>query len=35
MMGGASKPAGVASRKPILEVNDQFARWQILAGIKK
>ena len=35
MMGGASKAAGVASRKPILEVNDQFARWQILAGIKK
>jgi hypothetical protein len=35
MMGGASKPAGVASRKPILEVNDQFARWQTLAGIKK
>ena len=35
MMGGASKPAGVAARKPILEVNDQFARWQILAGIKK
>ena len=35
MMGGASKAAGVAARKPILEVNDQFARWQTLAGIKK
>ena len=22
-------------KKPILEVNDQFARWQILAGIKR
>ena len=36
MIGGASKAAGVApTKKPILEVNDQFARWQMLAGIKK
>ena len=36
MIGGASKIAGVApTKKPILEVNDQFARWQTLAGIKK
>jgi hypothetical protein len=36
MIGGASKAAGVAlTKKPILEVNDQFARWQTLAGIKK
>ena len=35
-IGGASKIAGVApTKKPILEVNDQFARWQTLAGIKK
>ena len=34
--GMASKAAGMApTKKPILEVNDQFARWQILAGIKK
>jgi hypothetical protein len=34
--GMASKAAGIApEKKPILEVNDQFARWQILAGIKK
>jgi len=34
--GMASKAAGLApEKKPILEVNDQFARWQILAGIKK
>ena len=34
--GMASKAAGMApEKKPILEVNDQFARWQILAGIKK
>jgi len=33
--GMASKAAGIApEKKPILEVNDQFARWQILAGIK-
>lgn len=35
LRGSASKPAGVAVKKPILEVNDQFARWQTLAGIKK
>jgi hypothetical protein len=36
MRGMASKAAGMApEKKPILEVNDQFARWQILAGIKK
>jgi len=36
MRGMASKAAGMApTKKPILEVNDQFARWQILAGIKK
>ena len=35
LRGSASKAAGVATKKPILEVNDQFARWQTLAGIKK
>ena len=36
MRGMASKAAGIApTKKPILEVNDQFARWQVLAGIKK
>ena len=35
LRGSASKPAGIAEKKPILEVNDQFARWQTLAGIKK
>ena len=36
MIGGASKAAGLApTKKPILEVNHQFARWQTLAGIKK
>jgi hypothetical protein len=34
LRGSASKPTGVAEKKPILEVNDQFARWQKLAGIK-
>jgi hypothetical protein len=35
MFGGASKSSGVApTKKPILEVNDQFSRWQKLAGIK-
>jgi len=34
LRGFASKPSGVAEKKPILEVNDQFARWQQLAGIK-
>jgi hypothetical protein len=32
----ASKSIGtVSQKKPIIEVNEQFARWQILAGIKK
>jgi hypothetical protein len=36
MRGMASKASGMApEKKPILEVNDQFARWQILAGIKR
>ena len=35
LRGSASRAAGVADKKPILEVNDQFARWQTLAGIKK
>jgi hypothetical protein len=35
LRGSASKVAGVAEKKPILEVNDQFSRWQTLAGIKK
>ena len=35
LRGSASKAAGVVAKKPILEVNDQFARWQTLAGIKK
>jgi hypothetical protein len=36
MRGMASKAVGVApEKKPILEVNDQFARWKVLAGIKK
>ena len=36
MIGGASKVAGIApTKKPILEINDQFARWQTLAGLKK
>jgi hypothetical protein len=35
MFGGASKASGIApTKKPILEVNDQFSRWQKLAGIK-
>ena len=33
-LGRASKPAGVAARKPIVEVDAQVARWQKLAGIK-
>jgi hypothetical protein len=32
--GGASRAAGVAPKKPIMEANDQVARWQKLAGIK-
>ena len=35
LRGSASRAAGVAEKKPILEVNDQYARWQTLAGIKK
>jgi len=36
MIGGASKVTGaLPTKKPILEVNEQFARWQTLAGIKK
>jgi hypothetical protein len=35
LRGSASKAAGVVAKKPILEVNEQFARWQTLAGIKK
>jgi len=35
MRGMASKASGMApEKKPILEVNDQFARWKVLAGIK-
>jgi hypothetical protein len=34
LRGSASKPAGIAEKKPILEVDNQFARWQKLAGIK-
>lgn len=34
--GMASKAVGMApEKKPILEVNDQFARWKVLAGITK
>lgn len=32
--GGASRAAGVAAKKPIMEANDQVTRWQKLAGIK-
>jgi hypothetical protein len=35
LRGAASKVSGIAPKKPILEVNDQLNRWQILAGIKK
>jgi hypothetical protein len=34
ILGGASKPAGIVAKKPIMEANDQVARWQKLAGIK-
>ena len=34
LRGSASKPSGIAEKKPILEVDNQFARWQKLAGIK-
>jgi len=35
--GMASKVIGTTAptKQPILEVNEQFARWQVLAGIKK
>ena len=33
-LGRASKSAGVAPKKPIMEVNSQVSRWQKLAGIK-
>ena len=35
LRGSASKPAGIIEKKPILEVNNQYARWQQLAGINK
>ena len=34
-LGSASKSLGSANAKPIIEVDNQFARWQTLAGIKK
>jgi hypothetical protein len=34
-LGFASKAAGIAPKKPILEVNDTVSRWQMLAGITK
>jgi hypothetical protein len=33
LRGSASKATGVAVKKPIMEANDQVARWQKLAGI--
>ena len=33
-LGRASKPAGVARKQPIMEVDSQVSRWQKLAGIK-
>jgi len=33
-LGRASKSAGIAQKKPIMEVNSQVSRWQKLAGIK-
>jgi hypothetical protein len=35
LRGAASKVSGIAPKKPILEVNNQFARMQKLAGIIK
>jgi len=35
LRGAASKVSGIAPKKPILEVNNQVSRWQLLAGIKK
>jgi len=34
-LGSASRPAGVAPKQQIVEVDSQFARWQKLAGIIK
>jgi len=34
-LSSASKSLGNAKAKPIIEVDNQFARWQILAGFKK
>ena len=34
-LGSASKPLGSANAKPIIDVDNQFARWQTLAGINK
>jgi len=34
-LGFASKAAGVAPKKPIVEVNETMSRWQMLAGITK
>ena len=34
-LGSASKSLGNVKAKPIIEVDNQFARWQTLAGIKK
>jgi hypothetical protein len=34
-LGSASKPAGVAPKQQIVEVDSQVARWQKLAGIIK
>ena len=33
-LGSASKPAGIARKAPIMEIDPQVARWQTLAGIK-
>jgi hypothetical protein len=34
-LGFASKAAGVAPKKPIVEVDATVSRWQMLAGINK
>lgn len=34
-LGSASKSLGSANAKPIIDVDNQFARWQTLAGINK
>ena len=34
-IGFASKAAGMAPQKPIVEVNDTVSRWKMLAGITK